>query len=136
MTDCLLNPKPNSKQMDITDAWYIWTVSSSLAWSWHALLLNTSLRWLLELIKLSCLPYSSMFKTIDFIHAHYVVCYETFQPRKSDIFVILLSFSFFCDHCVWLIQVLTLRHYSAHCSHLIVVYTRRQLEHYESTCRW
>lgn len=95
MTDCLLNPKPNSKQMDITDAWYIWTVSSSLAWSWHALLLNTSLRWLLELIKLSCLPYSSMFKTIDFIHAHYVVCNETFQPRKSDIFVILLSFSFF-----------------------------------------
>lgn len=88
MTDCLLNPKPNSKQMGITDAWYIRTVSSSLAWSWHALLLNTSLIWLPELIKPIFLPFSSMFETIDFI----LVCYETAWPRKSDMSVILLSF--------------------------------------------
>lgn len=50
-----------------------------------------------------------------------IVCYETAWPRKSDIVVILLYFSSYCDHYIGLIQLLTLCHYSAHCSDLIVV---------------
>jgi len=40
--------------------------------------------------KTSCLPYSSMFQTIDFIHVHYAVCDETAWPRKSDIVILHL----------------------------------------------
>lgn len=134
MTDCLLNPKPNSKQMDITDAWYIWTVSSSLAWSWHALLLNTSSRWLAELIKTKLF---AIFQHVWDNRLHscaFCGLLWNSLSRKSDIVVISLSFSLFCDYCIWLIQLLTLWHYSAHSSNCCI--NKKATRAVCSACRW